>query len=98
MSQDPNEPVWPTTDLHAFERIVADHFCIGVRHYSLMKMGSYARVYLFTLENDFQAIGRVVFPVRETVETEAEVAAMELVRCKPHWHTQYTTSDPIPLF
>jgi len=76
--------VWPTTDLHAFEGIVADHFCIGVRRCSLMKMGSYARVYLFTLENDFQVIGRVVFPVRETVKTEAEVAAMELVRCKPH--------------
>jgi len=78
------EPVWPTTNLHAFERIVANHFRINVRHYTLMNSGSYAKVYLFTLENDFQAIGRVVFPVRETVKTEAEVAVMELVRCKPH--------------
>jgi hypothetical protein len=58
-----------------------------------MNGGSYAKVYLFTLENDFQAIGRVVYPVRETVKTEAEVAAMELVRCKPH--EQYTTFDLI---
>jgi hypothetical protein len=41
------------------------------------------RRYLFILENDFQAVGRVVYPVRETVKTEAEVAAMTLVRCKP---------------
>jgi hypothetical protein len=83
MCQD-EEPVWPTTNLHAFEQIVANHFRIGVRRYTLINGGSYAKVYLFTLENDFQAIGRVVFPVRETVKTEAEVAAMELVRCKLH--------------
>jgi len=76
------EPEWPTLALDAFEYIVADHFRIGVRSYSLLETGSYARLYLFTLENDFQAVGRVVFPVRETVKTEAEIAVMELVRCE----------------
>jgi len=51
-----------------------------------MNTGSYARVYLFTLENGLQAVGRVIFCIRETVKTEAEIAVMELVRC-----TQSTT-------
>ena len=59
------------------------HFHVPVCHYSLMNTDSYAQVYLFTLENNFQAVGRVVLPVRERVKTEAEVAAMELVLCKP---------------
>lgn len=42
--------------------------------------GAYARVFLFTLENDQQVVGRVVLPVRETAKTEAEVASMILVR------------------
>jgi hypothetical protein len=42
--------------------------------------GAYARVFLFTLEDDKQVVGRVVLPVRETVKTEAEVASMILVR------------------
>jgi len=35
---------------------------------------------LFTLENGMQVIARILLPVRESVKTEAEVAAMELVR------------------
>jgi hypothetical protein len=45
-----------------------------------MDGGAYARVYLFTLEDDQKVVGRVVLPVRESVRTEAEVAAMELLR------------------
>jgi len=67
-----------------FEQIIANHFHISVHHYTLMNSGSYMKVYLFTLKNNFKAIGCVMFPVRETVKTEAEVAVMELVRCKPH--------------
>jgi hypothetical protein len=70
-------------NLDAFERIVADHFRAAICHRFLMNGGSYARVFLFTLENNFQAVGRVVLPIREVVKTEAEVAAMEMVRCKP---------------
>ena len=74
MSQDMDEPFWPTINLDAFECIVTDHFRNGIRRYFLMNTGSYAKVYLFILENDFQAVGRVVYPVCETVKTEAEVA------------------------
>ncbi len=81
------EPEWPTLALDAFERIVADHFRIGVHSYSLMDTGSYARLYLFTLKNDFQAVGRIIFPVRETIKTEAEVAVMEVSPGPPA--TQY---------
>jgi len=37
------------------------------------------RVFLLSLEGDFQVVGRVILPVpRESVKTEAEIAAMEL--------------------
>lgn len=75
-------------NLDAFERIVIDHFRVAVRHHSPMNRGSYARVFLFTLENNFQVVGRVVLPVREAVKTEAEVAAMEMVRSR--------TDIPVP--
>jgi hypothetical protein len=45
-----------------------------------MDDGAFARVFLFTLQNGMQVIARIVLPVRESVKTEAEVAAMELVR------------------
>ena len=45
-----------------------------------MDDGTFARVFLFTLENGMQVIARILLPVRESVKTEAEVAAMELLR------------------
>jgi hypothetical protein len=45
-----------------------------------MNNGAYARVFLFALEDGQKIVGRLVLPVRETVKTEAEVGAMELVR------------------
>jgi len=42
-------------------------------------------VFLFTLENGKQVIARIILPVRESVKTEAEVAAMELVRGHYRW-------------
>ena len=45
-----------------------------------MDDGAFARVFLFTLQNGMQLIARIILPVRESVKTEAEVAAMELVR------------------
>jgi len=45
-----------------------------------MDDGAFARVFLFMLENGMQVVARIILPVRESVKTEAEVAAMELVR------------------
>jgi hypothetical protein len=45
-----------------------------------MQKGSFAHVYLFTLEDNRKVTAKIIFPVRETVKTEAEVAAMEFVR------------------
>jgi hypothetical protein len=45
-----------------------------------MDDGAFARVFLFTLQNGMQVIARIILLVRESVKTEAEVAAMELVR------------------
>jgi hypothetical protein len=39
---------------------------------------AYPRVFLLSLEGDFQVVGRVILPVLESVKTEAEIAAMEL--------------------
>ena len=64
----------------AFHDIVSAHFRAGCRQCVRMDDGAYARVFLFTLENDKKVVGRVVLPVRESIKTEAEVAAMELVR------------------
>ena len=47
-----------------------------------MDDGAYARVFLFSLENDMQVVARVILPVRESLKTEAEVVTMEVVRGK----------------
>jgi hypothetical protein len=77
-----DESLWQTTNanLGALQEIVSAHFRLPCRHHALMDSGAYAHVFLFTLESDQKVVGRVVLPVRETVKTEAEVAAMELVR------------------
>jgi hypothetical protein len=78
-----DERLWRATNanLTALQDIVSAHFRLPCRHYAPMgNFGIYARVFLFTLENDQQVVGRVLLPVRETVKTEAEVASMILVR------------------
>src|ERR1700691_5850248 len=78
----PGEILWQATNVNttALEAIISSHF--GSRSFGCTRMddGAYARVFLFSLRNDLQVVGRVILPVRESVKTEAEVAAMELVR------------------
>ena len=79
-----DELLWgaASADLDALEHIVRDHFHSEVCLRTPMNVnGSYARVFLFTVDNDLKVIGRIVLPVREAVKTEAEVAAMDMVRC-----------------
>lgn len=84
------EKLWQAAnvDIKAIEIIISSHFRTSVGHHACMDNGSYARVFLFTLENGMQVIARIILPVRESVKTEAEVAAMELVRAR--------TSIPVP--
>ena len=64
----------------ALQTIVSTHFHVQCRGFEPLGAGSFARAFLFSLENSIQLVGRVVLPVRESIKTEAEVAAMELVR------------------
>ena len=76
------ERLWQAAniDIKAIEIIISSHFGTSLSHYTRMDDGAFARVFLFTLENGMQVIARIILPVRESVKTEAEVAAMELVR------------------
>jgi hypothetical protein len=79
---DESEILWKATNpnLTALQNIVSAHFCSSCRNVAPLGGGVYARVFLFTLEDGQQVVGRIVLPVRETVKTEAEVASMVYVR------------------
>ena len=74
--------LWQAADVNmtALETIISSHFSAQWTRCTSMDNGSYGRVFLFSLENELQVVGHVVLPVRESVKTEAEVAAMKLVR------------------
>jgi serine/threonine protein kinase len=77
-------------NVEALQNIVSAHFRAGCLDRVPMNEGSYARVFLFTLQDDRKVVAKVLLPVRETVKTEGEVAAMELVRgitFVPHQHS-----------
>ena len=77
-----SESLWQAAnvDMKAMEIIISSHFRTAHIHHASMDDGTFARVFLFTLENGMQVIARILLPVRESVKKEAEVAAMELVR------------------
>src|SRR4051812_45414086 len=81
-SIDGSDELWEATnaDLVALQEIVSAHFRVESQNRVLIGGGAYARVFLFTLQDGRKVVGRVVFPVRETIKTEAEAAAMELIR------------------
>jgi hypothetical protein len=77
-----DDMLWKATniDMIALQNIICAHFRAEYSHHHRMDDGSYARVFLFTLTNNKQVVARVILPIRESVKTEAEVAAMEVVR------------------
>ena len=81
-SPEPDELLWQSADVDiaALQTIVSTRFHTQCRGFEPLGAGSHARAFLFSLENGIQVVGRVVLPVRESIKTEAEVAAMELVR------------------
>ena len=81
-SPGPDELLWQSAhvDIAALQTIVSTHFHAQCRCFEPLGAGSYARAFLFSLENNIQVVGRIVLPIRESIKTEAEVAAMELVR------------------
>jgi hypothetical protein len=77
-----DDVLWKATNVNmiALQTIICAHFRTEYSHHRRMDDGSFARVFLFTLSNNKQVVARVVLPIRESVKTEAEVAAMEVVR------------------
>jgi len=78
----PRERLWQSAnvDLAALRSIISTRFHAQCRGFEPLNNGTFARVFLFSLGNNMQVVGRVILPVRESFKTEAEVAAMELVK------------------
>jgi hypothetical protein len=74
--------LWDQTspDLSALGEIISSHFDSPCHSRKLLGNGAYARAFLYTLENGFKLVARVILPVRETIKTEAEVCAMDTTR------------------
>jgi hypothetical protein len=78
----PEEILWDQTspDLSALGDIISTHFNSPCHSREFLGIGAYARAFLYTLENGFKLVARVILPVRETIKTEAEVCAMDTAR------------------
>jgi hypothetical protein len=81
-SPEPEDILWDKTnpDLEELRSIIGVHFNSPCRSQEPLNHGAYARVFLYTLQNDIQLVARVILPVRETIKTEAEIAAMDMAR------------------
>jgi hypothetical protein len=79
---EPEDILWDKTDpdLEALRSIISAHFNSPCRSQEPLNHGAYARAFLYTLQNDIQLVARVILPVRETIKTEAEIAAMDMAR------------------
>lgn len=80
--EDDNEKLWSQTaiDLDALDDIVRTHFQAESCERVLLGQGVYARAFVYTLSDDRKYVARVILPVRTTLKTEAEVAAMDFAR------------------
>ena len=76
------EDIWDQTspDLSGLGEIISAHFNSLCHSRKLLGNGAYARAFLYTLENGFKLVARVVSPARETVKTEAEACAIDTAR------------------
>jgi hypothetical protein len=81
-TSEPEDILWNKTDpdLGALKGIIGTHFNSPCRSQEPLNHGAYARAFLYTLQNDIQLVARVILPVRETIKTEAEIAAMDMAR------------------
>ena len=65
--------------------IIVSHFKCSCDDLTLLSDdGAYARVYTTSLETGQELVVRLVLPVRRGLKTEAEVAAMDCIRCTYH--------------
>lgn len=80
--QEPEDVLWDKIcpNLEALENIICTHFGSPCCSKKPLNHGAYARVFHYTLDNNLQLVARVILPVRETIKTESEIAAMDMVR------------------
>jgi hypothetical protein len=76
------DELWHKTspDITALKAIINDHLNSPCLTEQPMNHGAYARVFLYTLQNGIQVVARVILPVRESLKTESEIAAMDMMR------------------
>lgn len=81
-SQELQNTFWPDIEprLPALKSIIAAHFGCLCDDLNPLDEGSYARVYVTSLETGHKLVARVVLPVRNGLKTEAEVATMDCVK------------------
>ena len=81
-SPGPADVLWEkfNPNLDAFRTIISNHFGSPCQSQQPLQSGSYARTFLHILEDGLHIVGRVILPVRRTLKTEAEVAAMDSIR------------------
>ena len=81
-SAEPEDMLWEqiSPDLKAFQSIITRHLGVAVLNEQAMNHGAYARVFLYSLENQTSVIGRIILPARGGIKTEAEIAARDSLR------------------
>ena len=81
-SPEPEDVLWGQTnpDLDAFRTIIANLFGSPYQSQEPLQPGAYARTFLYILQNSLHVVGRVTLPVRRTLRTEADIAAMDSIR------------------
>ena len=81
-SSEPEDILWEqiNPNLDAFCTIISNHFGSPCQSRVPLQPGAYARTFLYILQNGLHLVGRVILPVRRTLKTEAEVAAMDSIR------------------
>ena len=81
-SRKPEDILWEqiNPDLDAFRTIIANHFGSPCQSQESLQPGAYARTFLYILQDGLHVVGRVILPIRRTLKTEAEIAAMDSIR------------------
>ena len=81
-------------DLDALLPIIVNHFGSPCQSKEPLQQGAYARAFLYILQDGLHVVARVSLPVRRTLKTEAEVAAMDAIRGMRALLSILVSSDP----
>ena len=95
-SPEPEDILWEqiNPDLDALLSIIANHFGSPCWSQEPLQHGSYARAFLYILQDGLHVLARVILPVRRTLKTEAEVASMDTIRGMRALLAVLISSDP----